>query len=219
MYAKLSKCVFAQDSVEYLGHNVTSGRIAMKRKKVKSISEWPTPKFERDVQSFSGLVKYYRRFIRNVGEVSEPLTILTGNEHFQWNISQETAFRTLKKFVSSAPVLRTFDRSLPIFVSTDSSGIAIGVVLEQVEGGERRPVAYFSRMLNVHEKRYPIRERELLSVVNSISHWCAYLFSQDLTVMNDHESLKYLETQDKLSDRQVRWLETLNQYSFRSIVV
>ncbi len=37
--------------------------------------------------------------------------------------------------------------------------------------------------------------------------------------MNDHESHKYLETQDKLSDRQVRWLETLNQYPFRFIVV
>ncbi len=37
--------------------------------------------------------------------------------------------------------------------------------------------------------------------------------------MNDHESLKYLETQDKLSDRQVTWPETLNQYPFRFIVV
>ena len=219
LYAKFSKCVFAQDSVEYLGHNVTSAGIAMEADKVKSIAEWPTPRSKKDVQSFLGLVNYYRRFIKNVGEVSQPLTVLTGNEPFQWGSKQDNSFKVLKKLVSSAPVLRTFDPELPIFVSTDSSGVAIGAVLEQAEGGERRPVAYFSRILNIHEKRYPIREKELLSIVNSISHWRAYLFGQNFTVMNDHESLKYLDTQDKLSDRQVRWLETLNQYPFRFVVV
>ncbi len=37
--------------------------------------------------------------------------------------------------------------------------------------------------------------------------------------MNDHESLKFLERQHKLSVRQIRCLETLNQYPFRFAVV
>ncbi len=110
----------------------------------------------------------------------------------------------MKELVSSAPVLRPFDPSLPIFVFTDASGVAIGAVLDQVEDGERRSVAFLSRILNIHEKRYHIRERELLSIVAAIPHWRAYLFGQDFTVMNDHESLNLLETQHKLSDRQLR---------------
>ena len=219
LYGKLSKCTFAQESVEYLGHTVSSSGIAMEEDKVKSITEWPEPRSKVDIQSFLGLVNYYRRFIRNIGDVARPLTMLTGKEPFRWEKCQKESFETLKKLVSSAPVLRSFDSTLPIFLSTDASGVAIGAVLEQMENGNRRPVAFYSRTLNVHEQRYPIRERELLSIVAAISHWRAYLFGQNFTVMNDHESLKYLETQHKLTHRQVRWLETLNQYPFRFVVV
>ncbi len=71
----------------------------------------------------------------------------------------------------------------------------------------------------IHEMRSPIRGIELLSIVAAISHQRAYLFGQDFTVMNDHESLRFLETQHELSDRQVIGLETLNQYPFRFAVI
>jgi len=191
----------------------------MEQSKIGSIQKWPTPKSKVDVQSFLGLVNYYRRFIVNISHVARPLTSLTGNVPFSWGEAQAQAFELLKKIVSSAPVLRNFDPGLPICLSTDASADAVGAVLEQEENGSSRPVAFFSRTLNVHEQRYPIRERELLSIVAAISHWRAYLYGQNFVVKNDHESLKYLETQHKLSDRQVRWLEMLNQYPFRFEVV
>ena len=87
---------------------------------------------------------------------------------------QETASEELKALVSTTPVLRMFDPSLPITVSTDVSATGIGAVLEQTEtekGREvTRPVAYFSRSFNVHERRYVIRERKLLSIVAAIRH-------------------------------------------------
>ena len=110
--------------------------------------------------------------------------------------------------------MRCFDKRHPIYLSTEASGYASGAVLEQDDGQGRRPVAYFSQVLNIHEQRYSIRERELLAVVNSVRYWRCYLYGRTFVVHTDHESLKYLRTQEKLKDRQVRWLERLYPYQF-----
>ncbi len=219
LFAKLSKCEFAQESVQFLGHHISSNGVEMEREKVQSILDWPDPRNKADVQSFLGLVNYYRRFLYNLADVARPLTLLTGNAPFKWESEEKQAFSHMKRLVTSADVLRSFDPTLPIFIGTDASGKAIGAVLEQEEHGSRRPVGFFSRTLNIHEQRYHIRERELLSIVASLVHWRAYLHGQRFTVFNDHESLKYLHSQDKLSDRQVRWLNVLDQYDFTFVAV
>lgn len=66
----------------------------------------------------------------------------------------------LKKALSSLPVLRLFDRSLPVTVSVDASSIGIGAVLMQ----NVHPVAYSSTSLTVTQKRYFQIEKELLAV-------------------------------------------------------
>ena len=63
-YCKLKKCEFATTSVEYLGHIVSNGNIAIDPEKMKAVTEWPTPfKNVTEVQKFLGLVGYYRKFI------------------------------------------------------------------------------------------------------------------------------------------------------------
>ena len=215
LYAKASKCEFAKTSVDYLGHVVTKEGFAVEDTKVSAIKSWTTPKCKKDVQSFLGMVNFYRRFIKDMARIAQPLTRLTGNIEFEWSRDAAQAFERLQELVSTAPVLRAFDRALPIHVSADASGHAIGAVLEQDDGDGRRPVAYYSRVLNVHEQRYSIRERELLAVVNAIRHWRCYLYGNHFEVHTDHESLRYLKTQEKLNDRQVRWLELLEQFEFK----
>ena len=61
---KLKKCDFATKSLEYLGHIVSDGRIAIDPNKMKAVSHWPIPfKKFHELQSFLGLVSYYRKFI------------------------------------------------------------------------------------------------------------------------------------------------------------
>lgn len=40
---KLSKCRFAQQSISYLGHVVSSSGVATDPSKVQSIQDWPAP--------------------------------------------------------------------------------------------------------------------------------------------------------------------------------
>jgi len=46
-------------------------------KKIEAIRDWPTPKCVRDVRAFFGLTSYYRRFVKNVATIAEPLSKLT----------------------------------------------------------------------------------------------------------------------------------------------
>lgn len=114
----------------------------MERVKVEAIQSFPTPKTKRDVQSFLGMVSFYRRFIKDMATVAKHLTELTSNVELDWTSRREDAFLALKSKVISAPVLRAFDSELPVVLSTDASGCAVGAVLEQDDGMGPRPVAF-----------------------------------------------------------------------------
>jgi flagellar biosynthesis chaperone FliJ len=50
--------------------------------------------------------------------------------------------------------------------------------------------------------------------VQSLKHWSSYLAYNDFILYSDHEALKHLNSQDKLSARHVKWAAFLQQFSF-----
>ncbi|KAG6328072.1 hypothetical protein ID866_11016 [Astraeus odoratus] len=59
LYAKLEKCEFHSDSVEYLGYHLSPEGLTMSQDKVKTIINWPEPCKVKDVQSFLGFANFY----------------------------------------------------------------------------------------------------------------------------------------------------------------
>ena len=56
LFAKLSKCEFFREKVEYLGgHYISADGVTVDDKKVKAIQYWPTPKNISEIRSFLGL--------------------------------------------------------------------------------------------------------------------------------------------------------------------
>ena len=55
---KPSKCRFAQERVEYLGHTLTSAGVSPNDRKVQAMKDFLTPKCCKDVKSFLGLVNF-----------------------------------------------------------------------------------------------------------------------------------------------------------------
>ena len=82
LYAKLSKCSFAQQRIEYLGHMISSEGVSMEEGKIKDVLDWPTPNSVKALRGFLGLTGYYRRFIKHYGIICRPLTDLLKKDSF-----------------------------------------------------------------------------------------------------------------------------------------
>src|ERR1700688_2451949 len=215
LYAKLSKCEFYSKEISFLGHVINEHGIKMEPSKVDAVSKRPQPKNVHDIRSFLGLAGYYCRFVKDFSKIASPLTeLLHKNKKCEWTDAQEQEFHTLKLAVSSAPVLIVPDPKLAYTVLTDASGYALGAELCQDHGNGLQPCAYLWRKMIEHEKNFPMHEQELLAIVHALREWRHYLLGNTFTVITDHRSLQYLATQDKLSARQTRWSEFLQQFDF-----
>jgi hypothetical protein len=63
LFAKLKKCEFWLKEVSFLGHVVNKNGLAVDPAKVKAVVECERPTNVREIRSFLGLARYYRRFI------------------------------------------------------------------------------------------------------------------------------------------------------------
>ena len=66
LYVNQSKCLIAQEEVEYLGHVISATGVAADSTKIQSMADWPTPTTTTGLRGFLGLTGYYRKFIQNL---------------------------------------------------------------------------------------------------------------------------------------------------------
>ncbi|WVZ70697.1 hypothetical protein U9M48_019340, partial [Paspalum notatum var. saurae] len=205
---ELDKFVVLEE-VSFLGHILSEKGVAIDPSKVEDVLNWKQPETVTEIRSFLGLASYYRRFIKNFTKTAKPMTSLTKkNAKYVWSPNCEEAFQTLKKLLTSAPVLAQPDITKPFDVYCDASGNGLGCILMQ----EGRVIAYASRQLRKHEVNYPTHDLELAAVVHALKIWRHYLLGNTCHIYTDHKSLKYILTQPELNMRQRWWLELIKDY-------
>ena len=83
--------------------------VAVDPSKVKDILDWKPPTTIHQVRSFLGMAGYYRRFIPDFSRISKSITRLLKNQaKFVWSSDCEEAFQTLKRLLTTAPVLDVY---------------------------------------------------------------------------------------------------------------
>ena len=71
-----------------------------------------------------------------------------------------------------------------------------------------------NRKLSSAEKNYPVHDKEMLALVDTLKEWRHYLLGVAVLVYTNNSTLSYLQKNLKPSPRQVRWLEKLQRYDF-----
>ena len=85
LYVNLKKCEFWLSSIAFLRHIISVDEVSIDPHKVETIVNWPRSTNVTEVQSFIGLIGYYRRFVKDFFNIATPLTQLTQkNVPFEW---------------------------------------------------------------------------------------------------------------------------------------
>jgi hypothetical protein len=106
LYAKFIKCAFWLKEVSFLGHVISAEGITVDPSKVQEVLHWKSPRSVTQIRSLLILAGYYHQFIPNFSKIAKPMTKLFEKDaKFKWSSQCEEAFLTLKKLLTTAPVL------------------------------------------------------------------------------------------------------------------
>ena len=144
--------------------------------KVDTITQWPTPRKVKDIQSFLGFCNFYRRFIFNYSEITIPLTRLTRkNVPWQWTSQCQLAFATLKQAFTETSILSHWVPNKQLIVETDASDYALAAILSIVLDDDIHPIAFLSRSFTNTKINYDTHDKELLAILEAFTKWRHYL--------------------------------------------
>ncbi|GBG72145.1 hypothetical protein CBR_g11078 [Chara braunii] len=209
------KCDWAKTQVLYLGHVLDGDGVKPEDRKIATIRDWPTPRTLTELRSFLGLANYYRKFVRNFFTIAAPIRrLLRKATIWKWDKDCTSARKKLKQALIEYPVLKVADPSLPFVVTTDASQYDIGAMLQQDDGNGYRPVEFMSARMPSEKVATSTYERELYALRQALDHWKHYLLGRHFKVYSDHETLRWLKTQAKMTPKLTRWAAEIDQYDF-----
>ena len=231
------KFVFAQDTVEFAGFEVTLENVRPCKKFLRAILDFPQPKNITDIRSWFGLVNQVSNAFSMTEKMLPFRQLLKPNTTFQWTDELQALFDESKLVIASEieDGVRIFDPNKLTCLATDWSKDGIGYWLLQKHCSCPRSdticckdgwkiALVGSRFTHAAESRYAPIEGEALAVADALDR-CRYfvLGCKDLIVAVDHKPLLKLFGDRSLEDIPNTRLRNLKEktlrYRFRMVHV
>jgi len=135
LHLKLSKSVFMQPQMDFLGVRISKDGATIDPAKVAGLRDYPRElKDQHQVQGFLGVASYHCMFCANFSIIAAPLTKLTRKTvPFEWGQEQKDAQEKLITLITNAPVLVKPDPNHQFELETDASQIGTGAILYQCD--------------------------------------------------------------------------------------
>lgn len=213
---KLSKCIFLVRSITFLGFMLSDKGIAPDPDNVKPIVGMQRVVDKKQLSRFVNFASFYRQFIKGFASTVGPLRELLLAKNWEWSSQCESAFQSVKKSLSSPPVLAFFDPSRETKLKTDASKHGFGAVLLQNDGKRDVVIAYASRKTTPIEARsWAVTHLELGAVIFAMQRFHRYLESVEFTLFTDHHALCWLLNQKNVTGKLARWTLLLQEFRFK----
>ncbi|KAK1641921.1 hypothetical protein QYE76_059726 [Lolium multiflorum] len=212
------KCHFMVNEGIVLGHKISERGIEVDRAKVEAIEKMPYPRDVKGIRSVLGHAGFYRRFIKDFSKISKPLTnLLQKDVPFVFDDDCKEAFETLKKALTTAPIVEPPDWNLPFEIMCDASDFAVGAVLGQRVDKKLNVIHYASKTLDAAQRNYATTEKELLAVVFACDKFRSYIVDSKVTIHTDHAAIRYLMKKKDAKPRLIRWVLLLQEFDLHIV--
>ena len=189
---------------------------------LKGIAEMAPPANYTEVRRFLGMTGFFQRFIKNYAHIAKPLNNILEGEASKLKSEAVTlppdaldAFKKLKMFCMTAPVLAFADFEKEFQLETDASSEGLGAIFSQKQpDGKWHPVTFGSRELKGGEAKYDSSKLEFLALKWAITEqFREYLQYRPFTMLTDNNPLSYVLMTPNLNALGHRWVTTLVGYN------
>ena len=114
------------------------------------------------------MINFYRVMWQKRSEILAPLTALTSkNFKYDWKDEHQRCFDAIKCVIGREVLFDYPDFNDPFEIHTNASELQLGPVISQ----KGKPIAFYSRMMNIAQQNYTTTEKELLSIVATLKEF------------------------------------------------
>lgn len=75
-----------------MGQIISQAGVQVDSEKITAMVHWPKPQNPKAMRGFLGLTRYYRKFIKDYGKITAPLTQMLRKSSFSWTTRAEEPF-------------------------------------------------------------------------------------------------------------------------------
>ncbi|KAI5342013.1 hypothetical protein L3X38_009888 [Prunus dulcis] len=164
------KCAFGVTSGKFLGFIVKHRGIEVDQTKIKAIRDMPEPRNLRELKSLQGRLAFIRQFISNLAGRCQPFSRLMKKDvPFVWDEACHNAFESIKKYLSSSPLLGAPipGKQLKLYIAAQERSIG-ALLAQENELHKEQALYYLSRTLTGPELNYTPIEKTCLALVFAI---------------------------------------------------
>ena len=178
------KSIISVSQINMLGYLISFGSIQPDPGRMKPLLDLPVPTNAVSLKRTLGLFSYYSQWLPKFSDMIYPLT---RNPDFPLSEHAVTAFNRVKSSIVKASLASPNDTDL-LVLESDASEVALSACLNQ----NGRPIAFFSRTLQNHERKHHIVEKEAAAIIESVKKWRHYLTGRKFLLITDQEAVSFI---------------------------
>lgn len=214
------KCEFLKREVKFIGLTISQDGIRINEDRIKAVKEIVPPRTIKEAQQVMGFLSYNRKFVKNFAELAKPIYgLIDKRKKFVWTRACQEGFDEIKRRIAEGITLtipQVDDPHKSYIVTMDASQDGYGAELSQMQDGERKVIAYFSKKVPNHQRPWSQMKLEFMALVEALENWAIYLKSTEFLVRTDCLSLVALEKLfAKSNATMIRKLNRLAEFRFR----
>ena len=204
------KSIISVQQINMLGFMILEGVVKPDPGRMQPLVDLPIPHNPASLKRSLGLFAYYSQW---VSKFSDRIRILTGKPTFPLSDDAAQAFNGLKQAIVDASIACPNDTDL-LVIESDASDVALSASLTQ----RGKPVAFFSRTLQQHERKWAPVEKEAAAIIEACRKWTHYLTGRYFRLITDQQAVSYMFDYNKhgkiKNDKILRWRAELSCFNF-----